>query len=141
MVEKTKSRNAVDALAAGGKSLATSISSPLVTTLKAELSPIGTMSQALNESPELMMGMSAIGDAFSELGQNDEAFEYYIKAAELRTNDFTTPVYLMKAANAAYSLGEKNKALSLYKRIQNEFASSREGQNIGKYISRITAAE
>jgi hypothetical protein len=67
MVEKTKSRNAVDALAAGGKSLATSISSPLVTTLKAELSPIGTMSQALNESPELMMGMSAIGDAFSAM--------------------------------------------------------------------------
>ena len=87
------------------------------------------------------IAQGAIGDAFSELGQNDEAFEYYIKAAELRTNDFTTPVYLMKAANAAYSLGEKNKALSLYKRIQNEFASSREGQNIGKYISRITAAE
>mgnify|MGYP001231191076 CR=1 FL=1 len=87
------------------------------------------------------IAQGAIGDAFSELGQNDEALEYYIKAAELRTNDFTTPVYLMKAANAAYSLGKKDKALSLYKRIQNEFASTREGQNIGKYIARITAAE
>ena len=67
MVEKTKSINAVDALAAGGKSLATSITSPIVTTLKAELSPIGAMSQSLNESPELMMGMSAIGDAFSAM--------------------------------------------------------------------------
>jgi tetratricopeptide (TPR) repeat protein len=87
------------------------------------------------------IAQGAIGDAFSELGQNDEALEYYIKAAELRTNDFTTPVYLMKAANAAYSLGKKDKALSLYKRIQNEFASTREGQNIGKYIARITAAQ
>ena len=26
-------------------------------------------------------------------------------------------------------------------RIQDEFSSSREGQNIGKYISRITAAQ
>ena len=82
----------------------------------------------------------AIGDAFSELGQNEEALNYYITAAELRTNDFTTPVFLMKAANAAYSLGNKEQALSLYTRIQDEFASSREGQNIGKYITRITAA-
>ena len=82
----------------------------------------------------------AIGDAFSELGQNEEALNYYITAAEMRTNDFTTPVFLMKAANAAYSLENKKQALSLYTRIQDEFASSREGQNIGKYIARITAA-
>lgn len=82
----------------------------------------------------------AIGDAFSELGQNEEALNYYITAAELRTNDFTTPVFLMKAANAAYSLGNKKQALSLYTRIQDEFSASREGQNIGKYISRSTAA-
>ena len=82
----------------------------------------------------------AIGDAFSELGQDEEALNYYITAAELRTNDFTTPVFLMKAANAAYSLGNKKQALSLYTRIQDEFSTSREGQNIGKYIARITAA-
>ena len=87
------------------------------------------------------IAQGAIGDAFSELGQNKEALDYYIKAAELKTNDFTTPVYLMKAANAAYSLGKKDKALSLYNRIQNEFASSKEGQNIGKYMARINAAE
>ena len=82
----------------------------------------------------------AIGDAFSELGQDEEALNYYITAAELRTNDFTTPVFLMKAANAAYSLGNKKQALSLYTRIQDEFSTSREGQNIGKYIARITAS-
>jgi len=87
------------------------------------------------------IAQGAIGDAFSELGQNEEALNYYVKAAELRTNNFTTPVYLMKAANAAYSLGNKNQALSLYTRIQDEFSSSREGQNISKYISRITAAQ
>jgi tetratricopeptide (TPR) repeat protein len=86
------------------------------------------------------IAQGAIGDAFSELGQNEEALNYYITAAELRTNDFTTPVFLMKAANAAYSLGNKEQALRLYTRIQDEFASTREGQNIGKYISRITAA-
>ena len=58
----------------------------------------------------------------------------------LRTNNFSTPVFLMKAANTAYSLGDKKQALSLYTRIQDDFKSSREGQNIGKYIARISAA-
>ena len=82
----------------------------------------------------------AIGDAFSNLGQNKEALNYYVMAAELRDNNFSTPVFLMKAANTAYFLGNKKQALSLYTRIQDDFATTREGQNIGKYIARINAA-
>ena len=84
---------------------------------------------------------AAIGDAFSELGQNEEALSYYIKAAELRTNDFTTPIFLMKAANAAYSLGDKENALLLYTRIKTEFASSNEGQKVDKYIAKVSASK
>ncbi|MDG1850007.1 MAG: hypothetical protein P8I82_05940 [Flavobacteriales bacterium] len=83
---------------------------------------------------------AAIGDAFSELGQNEEALSYYIKAAELRTNDFTTPIFLMKAANAAFTLGDKENALLLYTRIKNEFASSNEGQKVDKYIAKVSAS-
>jgi len=83
---------------------------------------------------------AAIGDAFSELGQNEEALDYYIKAAELRTNDFTTPIFLMKAANAAYTLGDNENALLLYTRIKTEFASSNEGQKVDKYIARVSAS-
>jgi len=83
---------------------------------------------------------AAIGDAFSELGQNEEALSYYIKAAELRTNDFTTPIFLMKAANAAYTLGDKENALLLYTRIKTEFASSNEGQKVDKYIAKVSAS-
>lgn len=83
---------------------------------------------------------AAIGDAFSELGQNEEALSYYIKAAELRTNDFTTPIFLMKAANAAFTLGDKENALLLYTRIKTEFASSNEGQKVDKYIAKVSAS-
>ena len=86
------------------------------------------------------LAKAAIGDAFSELGQNEEALSYYVKAAELRTNDFTTPIFLMKAGNAAYTLGDYDNALELYTRIKNEFESSKEGQKIDKYIARVTAA-
>ena len=86
------------------------------------------------------LAKAAIGDAFSELGQNEEALSYYVKAADLRTNDFTTPIFLMKAGNAAYTLGDYDNALELYTRIKNEFESSKEGQKIDKYIARVTAA-
>ena len=46
----------------------------------------------------------------------------------------------MKAANTAYFLENKELALRLYNRIQDDYSSSREGQNIGKYIARINAA-
>jgi len=82
----------------------------------------------------------AIGDAFSNLDQNEEALNYYIKAADLRENNFSTPIFLMKAANTAYFLENKELALRLYTRIQDDYSSSREGQNIGKYIARINAA-
>ena len=36
-------------------------------------------------------------------------------------------------------VGQKDKALSLYTRIENEFATSKEGQNIGKYIAVLLA--
>ena len=66
--EKKERKGAVtEGLLAGGKTLAKSISSPLVTTLKSELSPIGMMSESLSKSPELMMGMKVIGDSFSAM--------------------------------------------------------------------------
>jgi len=83
----------------------------------------------------------AIGDAFAELDQKEEALNYYITAAELRTNDFTTPIYLMKAAHTAYALDYMDQALKLYTRIQDEFSKSREAQLVSKYISRISAAQ
>ena len=66
--EKKERKGAVtEGLMAGSKTLAKSISSPLVTTLKSELSPIGMMSESLSKSPELMMGMQVIGDSFSAM--------------------------------------------------------------------------
>jgi tetratricopeptide (TPR) repeat protein len=97
---------------------------------------------AFSSNDEMLspIAQGAIGDAFSELGQNDEALNYYSKAANKNINDFTTPVYLMKAANAAYALGKKDQALEMYVRIQKDYSSTREGQNISKYIARIKAS-
>jgi tetratricopeptide (TPR) repeat protein len=81
-----------------------------------------------------------LGDAFVQLNQLPEAFEYYEKAIAASTNDYTTPMYLLKAANVAQSLGKSDKALEYYKRIQSEFETSDQAKNIDAFIGRAEAS-
>jgi tetratricopeptide (TPR) repeat protein len=82
-----------------------------------------------------VVAKGAIGDAFLELNQPEEALEYYSKAAGMNDNDFVIPIYLMKAAQTAEILGDYNKALSFYKRIKSDFPESREASDIDKQIA------
>ena len=47
------------------------------------------------------IALGNIGDAFTEINQPSDAYEYYLKAANARDNSFTTPYYLFKAGNTA----------------------------------------
>lgn len=78
----------------------------------------------------------AIGDANLELGKTDEAITFYLKAAEQNTNNFTTPIYLKKAAMANEDKGNYADAVKLYERIKSEFAETMEGKEMDKYIAR-----
>lgn len=82
----------------------------------------------------------AIGDAFADLDQPKEALEYYEIAANLTTNDFTTPLFLSKAGNTALELGLSDKALGLFERIKKDFPNSEEAKNIDIYINRAKYA-
>lgn len=77
----------------------------------------------------------AIGDAHLELGKADEAISYYLKAAEQNVNNFTTPIFLKKAAMANEDKGSYADAVKLYERIKNEFNETAEAKDIEKYIS------
>ena len=83
------------------------------------------------------MAAGAIGDAYMELNKVDQAAESYLKAADLKKNDFTTPVFLQKAAWAYEILGNKEKALKAYDRIRLEFPRSAEARDVDKYIARL----
>ncbi len=76
------------------------------------------------------LATGAIGDAFAQNDQLEEALGFYEKAFAAKTNDFTTPRFLMKAGQTALALGKKDKALQYFTRIQNEFGASQEAQNI-----------
>jgi tetratricopeptide (TPR) repeat protein len=78
----------------------------------------------------------ATGDAYMELGDIEEAAAYYTKASQKKPNDFTTPIYLMKAGLAFEMIGNHKKALEAYKKIQQDYSASQEARSIDKYIAR-----
>jgi tetratricopeptide (TPR) repeat protein len=82
------------------------------------------------------VAIGAMGDANMELKKPDEAINYYLKAADKKANEFTSPIYLKKAGFAYESKGEYADAVKLYERIQREYTKSTESRDIEKYITR-----
>lgn len=81
-----------------------------------------------------------IGDAFVQLEQLDNAYDYYVQAANLKNNDYTTPMYLYKAGNIAMQLDKNAEALKFFNRIKDEFSTSTEAANIDVFIGKAEAA-
>ena len=83
------------------------------------------------------VALGAMGDCYAELNQTDEAIKYYKKAANNVKNDFSTPLYLMRAGILLEEKNDFKQAFELYERIQKEYFKSQEGQQIEKYITRV----
>jgi tetratricopeptide (TPR) repeat protein len=94
-------------------------------------------------SDDKMLGSiskGGIGDAFVQLDQKEDALEYYEKAFKANSNDFTTPLYLMKAARVAMDLGQNEKALGYLNRIKSDFSTSNEGSQADVLIGKVEAS-
>ena len=85
------------------------------------------------------LAKGAIGDAFVQLGQNEDALKYYEEAAKMRTNDFTTPRFLLKAGIAAMSLNQSDKALAHFQKIANDYPKATEAPKAEIYAGRAEA--
>lgn len=85
------------------------------------------------------MAKGSIGDAFVQLNQPEDALGFYEQASKLRKNDFTTPMYLYKAGVIAMELGKADKALTYFKDIKENYASSTEASNIDVFIGKAQA--
>ncbi|HNX44266.1 MAG TPA: tetratricopeptide repeat protein [Bacteroidales bacterium] len=85
------------------------------------------------------MALGGIGDAYTELGEREKALDYYLKAANNKDNDLTTPLYLMRAAWTYEDLGKFDKAVELYNRIKTDYYRSNEARDIEKYIERASS--
>lgn len=85
------------------------------------------------------LAKGGIGDAFMQLDQPEEALGYYEDAASMRSNDFTTPKFLLKAALTALSVGEAEKAEKYLTRIEDEFPNSSQADQVAGYLGQAQA--
>ena len=84
----------------------------------------------------LSRAQAGIGDAYVGLEDYKNALAAYEKAAATADNAFAAG-YLLKAGQVAEELGDKDKALSLYKKIKDQYPQAVEASDIDKYITRI----
>ena len=80
------------------------------------------------------LATGAIGDAYSQKKQPNEALENYIAAAESNKNDFTTPRFLLKAGKKALELGKKEDALKYFTDIKENFDATPEAGSVDVLI-------
>ncbi len=92
----------------------------------------------LKDTYTSVMVIGLKGDCYSEMGKFQDALDTYEKAAEKNANDFTSPTYLMKAAQVA-ELRLKNyaKAEELYIKIRDDYRMFGSQKQIEKYIARV----
>jgi tetratricopeptide (TPR) repeat protein len=90
-----------------------------------------------NSDDEMLgpVSLGAIGDAFADINQPEDAFDYYQKAANKKDNEFTTPLFLYKAGQTAMELKKYSNAESLFTKIKNQYPTSDQGKDIAKFIN------
>ena len=84
-----------------------------------------------------VLSKGAIGDAFAQINQPEDAYQYYLKAAKINNNKYSTPKYLFKAAMIGLQLKKNSHSLSYLKRIKIEFPESEEAKLVDVQIAKL----
>lgn len=92
-----------------------------------------------NDQVTAALTLGAIGDAYMELNDTDEAISYYEKASRENVNNFTSPIFLMKLAGALEVKGSYKEAVDVYQRIKKDYSATPEGQQVERYLARAEA--
>ncbi len=80
-----------------------------------------------------------IGDAFVQLNQLEDGLDYYKRAISDNSNEFTTPIYLLKAAKVALELDRVKEAIDYLNRIKEEYPDSLEAKDVEVLIGMAEA--
>jgi tetratricopeptide (TPR) repeat protein len=79
-----------------------------------------------------------LGDAYSELKENDKAISHYKKAGQLFPEDaFLSSEYLFRAGLLLELSGKTKEAISVYKELKEKFPRTEKGFSIDKYLARL----
>jgi tetratricopeptide (TPR) repeat protein len=101
---------------------------------KDELEKFSTKDDAIISPASLGL----LGNVYANLGQNDKAIEYFLKAAKKADNNSLSPNYLIQAGQLYEAQGKPQKALDCYREVKTKYLNSMAYQEIDKYIERLS---
>ena len=79
-----------------------------------------------------------LGDAYSELGKNDDAISSYKKAANHFTEDrHNSAEYLFFAAALSEKAGKNNDAIALYKEVKEKYPETVAANESDKFLAKL----
>ena len=82
------------------------------------------------------IAIGSMGDAYMNMGEFDDAINFWTKAAFNSENNFTKPLYLKRAAIALEEKGDIDRAIEYYDIIKRNYSNSEEARDIEKFIFR-----
>lgn len=86
-----------------------------------------------------MMAYGCLGDAYGELNKNDDAVNYYKKAAQTFEEDqANASEYLFRAGLKLELMGKTKEAVDVYKQVKEKFPQSPRATQADKYIYRLS---
>lgn len=88
-----------------------------------------------NDKLVSVVALGALGDAYVEIGDYQEAISFFEKAADKNKNDLTSAIYLKKAGLVYEALEDYKKAIASYEKIKKQYPDSDEARDIDKYIA------
>jgi tetratricopeptide (TPR) repeat protein len=92
-----------------------------------------------SESPAIqMVAYGSLANAYSELGQKEEAINYYKKAAKTyEVDDLTGGEYLWMAGQLYETMNKNKEAAEMYKEVKEKFPKYKQGE-IDKYLFKVS---
>jgi len=93
----------------------------------------------LNDDVLRVMAVGNQGDVLVELGKMDDAVSKFEKAADMVKSDYTTPMFLMKAAVVYQQKGDWKNAAKCFGRVATDYPSSADASEAKKYAAHAQA--
>jgi len=88
-------------------------------------------------TPLEFLADGAMGDAYMDAGQSAKGIEMYKKAASNEKDNFTSALYLFRAALATEQGGNVEEAKKLYKEVKEKYPNTLQGSQVDKYLARL----
>ena len=82
--------------------------------------------------------LGMMGDASAELNKNDDALDYYQKAANVNEKDtYTSSEFLFRAALFAESIGKEKEAIDLFQKIKTDYPLTEKAADVDRYLAKL----